>query len=128
MPLLPLTAVPDLRLGNRLALFVNQLDRREITLVVSAHAYILHCRVELQLGVHREVLASAHLLRFLSIAQLDLKLVEGRPPVVSEERNVRDGGLLELLLGGAHTSNVNKEAERICLLVLVAWMGVVENS
>ena len=76
MPLLPLTAIPDLRLGDRLAIFIKQLDRREITLVVSAHANILYLRVELQLRVHREVLASAHLLRFLAIAQLDLQLIE----------------------------------------------------
>jgi hypothetical protein len=47
---------------------------------------------------------------------------------VGEKSNTRDGGLLKLLLGRAHASNIHKEAECVCLLVLVTWMRVVEND
>ena len=38
VPLLPITAVPHLRLGDHLAPLVKKLDSRKVALVVRAHA------------------------------------------------------------------------------------------
>lgn len=76
----------------------------------------------------REILARAHFLRLLAISQFDLQLIVRRPPVVSKQRDARDSSLLELLLSRTHATDVDKEAEGICFLVLMSGMCVVEND
>jgi len=128
VPLFPVSAVPDLRLGDGLPTLVEQLNSCEVALVVSSDTDRAYRRVQSQNGVLREILARPHFFRLLTISQFDLKLVIRGPSVVSEKSNTRDSGLLQLLLGGTHTSNVNEEAECVSFFVLVTWMGVVEND
>ena len=74
-----------------------------------------------------EVLACTHLLRLLAISQLHLQFVVARPSIVGEQRDTRDGCLLQLFLGCTHTTNVNEESECVGLLVLMTRMRVVKN-